>query len=164
MEWELKTFPGKEDKKTLSLLFQGLSGILPVVAKSGYSHWDVQHDPDDKYSPINGVYYTKMTTSLYESLNFKIDGYQPSGFYACHSEALLITWFVEKYFPYLLEEYTTGSREELSQPPRHVLILSNRKPCEVCEKFAEHVKNRTEVDIVVEYREPNSPKGTRRPM
>lgn len=162
MDWTLTAYQGNEKKKTLSILIRG-HGLHPVAAKSGWSEFLNQDISGDIYSPINGTKYTEMAWQLCRSLgcdltpNKGIERNVPPGYFeASHAEMHLIAWFVERYFPRLLEDGPKIRRLEPPQFLENILIISNRKPYLSCRQLAKRVKKLTGVTFAIEYRGPDS--------
>jgi hypothetical protein len=159
LDWTLTAWPGKAEKKTLSILIQG-HGLLPVVAKSGWGKTLNQDTSEDIYSPINGTDYTEMAWRLCRSVGceLKPDGIdrkdRPGYFKASHAEMHLITWFVERYFPRLLEDGAENWRLQLPLFLENILIISNRKLYPCYRELANRVEELTGVTITIEYRGP----------
>jgi hypothetical protein len=160
LDWTLTAWRGKAEKKTLSILILG-HGLLPVVAKSGWAR-SLNQNTSDIYSPINGTDYTEMAWQLCRSVecdsrpNKGIEpDDRPGYFEASHAEMHLITWFVERYFPQLLEDGAEDWRMQLPLFLENILIISNRKSYPCYRKLANRVKELTGVTITIQYRGPD---------
>jgi hypothetical protein len=161
LDWTLTAWRGKAEKKTLSILIQG-HGLLPVVAKSGWARSLNQDTSEDIYSPINGTDYTEMAWQLCRSVGCELTpnkgiepDHRPGYFKASHAEMHLITWFVERYFPRLLEDGAENWRMQLPLFLENILIISNRKSYPCYRKLANRVEELTGVTITIEYRGPD---------